>query len=140
MAQLLTTRSNYGLLILITLAENYGQGPLPLSAVASSQNLPLSYLEQLVPDLRRARLLVAERGRGGGYRLARSPDNISVVEILEVLDGPIHIISCQSRHCPSAGFCATCDFWLAVQRRFHRILREVTLADLLAKDRCYLLP
>lgn len=139
MANLLTTRSNYGLLILIALAENYGRGSLPLGAIASSQKLPLSYLEQLMPDLRKARLIVAERGRGGGYRLARSPDSISVVEALEAVEGPIRIISCQGRYCPSAGLCATCGFWLAVQRRFHRILREVTLADLLAKDRCYLL-
>jgi Rrf2 family protein len=139
MAHLLTTRSNYGLLTLINLAEEYDRGPVPLNAIASSQKLPLSYLEQLMPDLRKARLIVAERGRGGGYRLARPPDNISVVEALEALEGSIHIISCQGGRCSSVGLCSTCSFWLAAQRQLHRMLREVTLADLLAKDQCHLL-
>lgn len=139
MAQLLTSRSNYGLLVLIELAKNYGQRTIALGTVASSQNLPLSYIEQLMPNLRKACLVVAERGRRGGYRLARPPEAISVVEVLEALEGPILAISCQGKSCPIQDSCATCGFWLAAQRGFHRLLRKVTIADLLAKDRCYVL-
>jgi len=124
---------------LVELAKHYGWRAVSLSSIASSQNLPLSYLEQLMPDLRKARLVVSERGRGGGYRLARSPETISVVEVLEALEGPIWAISCQGRNCYAHDPCITCSLWLAVQRYLHRALRKITIADLLAKDRCCIL-
>ncbi len=139
MAQLLSSRSNYGLMVLMELAKNCERRQLSLHSIASSQGLSLSYLEQIMPALRRARLVEAERGRGGGYRLARRPESISVVELLEVLEGPVQAIGCQGTGCPAGNLCSTCSFWLAVQRRLHRMLREVTIADLVAKDRCYIL-
>lgn len=135
MARLLTSRGDYGLLVMKELAKNYGQAPLSLSKIASSFNLPLSYLEQLMIDLRKAHLVVAKRGKSGGYFLARRPDLISITEILEALEGPIQMVGCQSDGgCPLTSSCGMCSFWLDFQRKVHRDLRETTLSDLLSKD------
>lgn len=136
MPRLLGSRGTYGLLVMMELAKNYGQSPVPLSKIASSFNLPFSYLEQLMIELRRARLVLAKRGKEGGYSLTRRPDLISITEILEVLEGPIQMVSCQSsQECPLNTSCNMCSFWLDFQRKVHRSLREKTLADLLTKDR-----
>ena len=135
MAKLLGSRGTYGLLIMTELARNYGQNPVPLSKIASSSNLPLSYLEQLMIGLRKAQLVAAKRGKEGGYLLARQPDLISITEILEALEGPIQMVACQSSGgCPLSTSCDMCSFWLDFQRKVHRSLREKTLSDLLTKD------
>lgn len=136
MAKLLGSRGTYGLLVMMELAKSYGQDSVPLSEIASSLNLSFSYFEQLMIDLKKARLVLAKRGREGGYRLARQPDLISITEILETLEGPIQMVSCQSsQECPLNTSCSMCSFWLDFQRKVHRSLREKTLADLLIKDR-----
>lgn len=134
MAKLLGSRTTYGLLVMTELAKNYGQVPVSLSKIASSFNLPLSYLEQLMINLRKARLVLAKRGKEGGYLLARRPDLISISEILEVLEGPIQMVGCQSNNgCPLTNSCGMCSFWLDFQRKVHRSLREKTLSDLLSE-------
>lgn len=135
MARLLGSRGTYGLLVMRELAKNYDQGPVPLSEIASSFNLSLSYLEQLMIDLRKACLVFAKRGKRGGYVLARRPDLIAISEVLEVLEGSIQMVSCQSSGgCPLGASCGMCSFWLNFQRRVHRSLSETTLSDLLSKD------
>lgn len=135
MAKLLGSRGTYGLLVMTELARNYGQNPVSLSKIASSFNLPLSYLEQLMINLRKAQLVAAKRGKEGGYFLARQPDLISITEILEALEGPIQMVSCQSNEgCSLSTSCGMCSFWLNFQRRVHRSLREKTLSDLLSRD------
>lgn len=134
MSRLLGSRTTYGLLVMTELARNYGQKPVSLSKIASSFNLPLPYLEQLVINLRKARLVLAKRGKEGGYLLARRPDLVSITEILEALEGPIQMVSCQSNGGCLSTSCSMCSFWLDFQRKVHRDLRETTLSDLLAKD------
>jgi Rrf2 family protein len=136
MARLLGSRTTYGLLVMTELGRNYGQDPVSLSRIASSFNLPLSYLEQLMIGLRKACLVLAKRGKEGGYALSRRPDLISVTEILEALEGPIQMVGCQSnKGCPLTDSCGMCSFWLDFQRKVHRSLREKTLADLLSEKR-----
>lgn len=135
MARLLGSRSDYGLLILMELAKSYGQKLVPLSKIASSYNLSLSYLEQLMIVLRKARLVIAKRGKEGGYSLTRRPDLISITEILEALEGPIQMVGCQGGgECPLNVSCMMCGFWLELQRKLHRSLRETTLSDLIARN------
>jgi len=135
MSRLLGTRGIYGLLIMTELAKRYGQTPTSLVKIATSLKLPHSYLEQLVIGLRRAHLVVAQRGKEGGYLLTRRPDLISITEILEALEGPIQIASCQSPgRCSLSSSCGMCSFWLDFQRKVHRSLREKTLSDLLSKN------
>lgn len=80
--------------LMFDLAVNYGQGVISLSDIATRQDISLSYLEKLALGLRKAGLIVSERGAQGGYQLSRSPDSITVGEILLALEGPIAIAKC----------------------------------------------
>lgn len=134
MAKLLGSRGTYGLLVMRELARRYGRTPVSLSKIADSLNLPLSYLEQLMMDLKKVFLISAKRGKEGGYQLSRRPDLISLTEILEALEGPIQMVGCQdNQDCALTDSCGMCSFWLDFQRKIHRSLREKTLADLIDK-------
>jgi Rrf2 family transcriptional regulator, cysteine metabolism repressor len=90
----LSTRAEYGIRLLVALARAEEGGPLPLSTVARVEKLPHAYLEQLVRDLRRAGLVTATRGQAGGYELARPAVEISLVEAVRALDGPVLEMPC----------------------------------------------
>ena len=90
----LSTRAEYGIRVLVALARAEGEGPQSLATVARSEKLPHAYLEQLVSDLRRAGLVTATRGKAGGYALARPAQDLSLVEAVRALDGPLLEMPC----------------------------------------------
>ncbi len=90
----LSTRSEYGIRVLVALARAGGDRPSPLAGIARAEKLPHAYLEQLVGDLRRAGLVRATRGQAGGYMLARPAEQINLVEAVRALDGPILEMPC----------------------------------------------
>jgi len=132
MPKLLTSRGDYGLLLMVDLAKSFGKEPKSLSEIATFYHLPQSFLEQIALDLRRGHLLAARRGKAGGYFLNRRPEMISVIEVLEALEGPLQVVSCQGGGCPAFPNCLTQEFWQVFQRHLHRTLRGITLADLVA--------
>mgnify|MGYP001281202121 FL=1 len=76
-----STRGEYGMRAMVSLARMYGQGPVPLAAIASDSAVPAAYLEQLMGPLRRAGLVTSTRGAHGGYELARPPAEVRVGEV-----------------------------------------------------------
>ncbi len=91
-----STRSTYGLRALLVLACDYQNGPTLLRDVAQRQQLPTTYLEQLMVPLRKSGLLSATRGVNGGYQLARSPEEITLADVLTALEGPFELVECKS--------------------------------------------
>src|SRR5207248_3084563 len=91
-----STKGEYGVRIMVDLARHYSERPRSLTDIAQAEMLPLAYLEQLAKLLREAAppLLVSTRGAHGGYRLSRSPETITMGEILRVLEGPIAPMIC----------------------------------------------
>ena len=130
----ISTRSEYGIRVLLALARAEGQEPLSLTSVARSERLPHAYLEQLVADLRRAGLVSATRGQAGGYRLARPPEQISLATAIRTLDGPLLEMPCAGVN--SAEVCdrrEPCSVHEAYERLFASIdatLGATTLAEL----------
>lgn len=122
------------------LAKYSSNEPISLSAVAVSSHLPQPFLEQIALDLRAAQLLTARRGKNGGYLLTRRPESISIVEVLEALEGPLQTVPCQDNRCVAPFGCLTRDFWTAFQRHLHKTLQKITLADLIAENPYRLLP
>jgi Rrf2 family cysteine metabolism transcriptional repressor len=130
----ISTRSEYGIRVLLALTRAEGQEPLSLTSVARSERLPHAYLEQLVADLRRAGLVSATRGQAGGYRLARPPEQISLATAIRTLDGPLLEMPCAG--VTSAEVCdrrEPCSVHEAYERLFASIdatLGATTLAEL----------
>ena len=85
----LTKRGEYGLRVLLALSRAYGQKTLSLRQISVDERLPVKFLEQIMMILKRARLVESVKGKHGGYSLARSPESITVGEVIRVVDGPL---------------------------------------------------
>jgi Rrf2 family transcriptional regulator, iron-sulfur cluster assembly transcription factor len=136
----LSTRGRYAVMAMVDLASRQSVGcecgPVCLAEIAASQQLSLSYLEQLFARLRRAGLVASARGPGGGYRLARDSDRISIAAILAAVDEPIRATRCDdmSGSClalpgHTAERCQTHGLWAELGRQIGLFLGGVTLAD-----------
>jgi Rrf2 family protein len=137
---LFSTKAEYGVRLMIELGRQAGSEPVALSAVAEAERLPLSYLEHLVAKLRKAGLVTSTRGAHGGYRLARSPEEITMDEVVEALEGQIAPMECFhetpegkvlcSHEADGDEACSTKLLWMRVQGGVTRALSGTTLAEL----------
>jgi Rrf2 family protein len=130
----ISAKEQYGLRAVAELAARHGDGPVPLNEVAQAQGISLAYLEQIVPALRSAGLVVSKRGAKGGYELALSPDRVTVGDVLRALGGGILPILCvrheDVRPCERGDICAARTVWQNVHDRLVETLDQMTLADL----------
>ncbi|MFZ5943338.1 MAG: RrF2 family transcriptional regulator [Bacillota bacterium] len=135
----LSTKGRYGVKAMFDLAQNYGSGPIPLNNIAQRNNISEHYLEQLIALLRKAGLVKSVRGAQGGYILNRSPESITVGDIIRVLEGPIAPVDCVSEdepeQCNNAEFCITRTIWAKVRDSVAAVLDSISLADLLEEAR-----
>ena len=137
---LFSTKAEYGIRLMVELGRTADSSPVSLSAVADAEVLPLSYLEHLVAKLREADLVTSTRGAHGGYQLARPPEEIDMLEVVEALEGAIAPMECfhEARegkvlcsHEGDAGrACATKVLWTRVQGGVTKALAGTTLAEL----------
>ena len=128
----LSTRSRYGTRLMVDLAEHSLKNFVQLKDVSKRQGISLKYLEQIVIPLKRAKFLVSARGAGGGYRLARSSREITVGEIVALLEGGNTIIHCATEPeiCDRAESCLTRNLWIETADIMFGKLNSVTLSDL----------
>ena len=131
-----SSRGEYGVRAMVTLARHYGLGPISIAAMARESSVPSSYLEQLIGPLRKAGLVESRRGAHGGYQLTRSPDRVVVGEVYRVMEGPVAPMDCVSEDvadqtCPLIEGCETRPVWLKVCDSIVDALDSLTLADLL---------
>jgi Rrf2 family cysteine metabolism transcriptional repressor len=126
----LSTRARYALRAMLELSLR-SDGRVLLRDIAEQQDLPPKYLEQLAIPLRHAGLIEAQRGSAGGYVLAKSPEEITVLEVVEAVEGPLDVAKCvvRSTVCPRASSCASRNVWVKLSRHVRQYLGEVTLAD-----------
>jgi len=142
----LSKKSKYGLKAMLELAAvDAGQKPIQASELAERQRLPKKFLEAILLELTRHGLLQSKLGRGGGYVLARKPGDITVGEVIRVLEGPLALIPCVSktayRRCEECLDEETCGIRLAmkeVRDATAHILDNTTLAGLNARSRASL--
>lgn len=132
----LSARSEYGVLALIDLACRVGEGPVSARGVAERQNIPPKFLEQLFVSLRKAGLVSAVRGSHGGFMLARDPDVITVLQVVEALDGPVQpSVCCASEGCARSDACAAATVWNDATSALRSVFSEATLGGL-ARAQC----
>ena len=131
-----STRGEYGVRAMVSLAQHFGSGPVSLTVLAKESAVPYSYLEQLIGPLRRAGLVSSTRGAHGGYVLARAPELIRVGEVYRVMEGPVAPMDCVSeveadQTCPLIPGCHTRPVWLKVRDSIIDAIDSMTLDDLL---------
>lgn len=127
----LTAKSEYGLLALIDLAAHWGLGPISAREIAERQSIPPKFLEQLFVSLRKAGLVTAMRGARGGFVLERTPSEISVLEVVEALEGPLKPTACDGGSlCARSQVCAAATVWNRATAALRDVFDTTTLADL----------
>jgi Rrf2 family iron-sulfur cluster assembly transcriptional regulator len=130
----LTTRGRYAVTAMLDLALHYGQGPVSLSEIAERQGISLSYLEQLFSLLRKRGLVDGTRGPGGGYRLVKSSDLISVADVIDAVDETVDATRCGGqRNCQGEQRCLTHDLWEDLSTQIRDFLGNVSLDELVGR-------
>lgn len=132
----ISTRSEYAVRVLLELGMRNGEA-VSLNDVARRWRISLDYLEQLMPPLKKAGLVRSRRGAKGGYAVAKPLDDITVADIVEAFDGPVKVMDClpNDKECWASGACAIQDVWRDVKEAVDGVLRGVTLADLVEKQK-----
>ncbi len=122
---------------MLDLALNYGNGPVLLREISERQDVSMKYLEQLVTPLRVAGLVKSTRGPHGGYHLTRPPSEITLHEIIEILEGPISLTDCATdeEFCKRSYGCVTREIWGEVTDKIADALRAVTLEEMCERER-----
>ena len=127
----LSTKGRYGVKAMVELAINYGGAPLSIKTISKRQNISEYYLEQLFSPLRKAKLITSIRGAQGGYVLSREPKDITVAEIMYVLEGPIEIAECiDGVSCDNLDCCATRLLWAKIKNSIDDVMKSLTLQDI----------
>jgi len=132
-----STRTRYGLRLMVCLAEYYGNGPVLLKDIAKRQDISEKYLSLIVIPLRAASLIQSTRGARGGYTLARNPGLITVADIVDVLEGEPCLVDCVKNpaRCSRVPICPTRDVWSVLGVRIRETLAAVSLLSLVAVSR-----
>ena len=133
---MITTKGRYALRVMIDLAQHGAGSYVPLKDVAERQELSKKYLEIIVKDMVAGGLLVGASGKGGGYKLCRKPEEYSVGEILETMEGKFSSVTCLAgdvNDCPRKTTCHTLPMWTEYDKMVHDFFYGKKLTDLYEK-------
>ena len=128
-----STKGRYALRMLLDLAEHNGEGFISLKEIAERQNISKQYLEQIVALLNTSNILRTNRGKQGGYMLAKPPSKYTVREILRITEGNLAPVTCLEEdinQCDKASYCKTLPMWTGLKKVINDYLDSVTLQDM----------
>lgn len=126
----LTTKGRYAVTAMLDLSLNYDVGAITLADISERQGISLSYLEQLFARLRKQGLVSSSRGPGGGYRLSRDAEEITVLEVISAVDERVDSTQCEGRHnCHGDEVCLSHQLWQSLSDQIRDYLAGITLAE-----------
>jgi len=132
----LSTKGRYAVTAMMDLAIHDKYGPVTLSEISQCQGISLSYLEQLFAKLRKSGLVEGVRGPGGGYRLARTAEQVTVAEIITAVDEKLDATRCGGReNCQEGRRCLTHELWSELSQQIFSFLEGITLAQFVERPR-----
>jgi len=122
---------------MMELASRYGKGSVLAETIAGNQEISVRYIHNIVSTLKSAGLVSVSRGRNGGYELARPPSLITVLDVVNILEGPVSPADCvlKKEGCTRAGTCAARDIWVELGEAMTRVMKGVTLEQLAERQR-----
>ena len=134
---MISTKGRYALRVLIDMAEHQSGGYVPLKEIAQRQEISEKYLESIIKILVREHVLEGMRGKGGGYRLRRNPDQLTAGYILRLMEGSLAPVACLEEGttpCARAAECRTLPLWSGLDKVINEYLDRFTVADLMKKE------
>ncbi len=127
----ISTRGRYGIRLMLALALHYEKGTIPLKMIAKDQGISEKYLEQIINPLTKSGLVKSFRGAQGGYILTNPPEEITVGEILRVLEGSLSPVDCVDHpNCANADTCVSLSVWKKMKDALDEVVDHITLADM----------
>lgn len=135
---MISTRGRYAIRVMLELAQNQNDNFKPMKEVAESQGISLKYLEQILPVLTKSKLVETSHGKGGGYKLTRTPDKYKIGEILRLTEKDLAPVACLAEgaaKCDRRKACRTISFWSGLNDVVNNYIDSVTLADLLGQNK-----
>lgn len=134
---MVSTKGKYALMVMIDLAKCDPDKYVSLSEIAERQNLSMKYLETLVAILNKGGMVTSLRGKKGGYKLARKPEDYNISEILQLTEGslaPVQCVGHDEAGCENKATCATLPLWVGLDRVIEEYLTNISLLDLTEKN------
>ena len=131
---LISTKGRYALRVLVDMAEHQSEGHIPLKEIAERQDISEKYLESIVKELVKNGILSGVRGKGGGYRLRRPPEQINVGDVLCIMEGSLAPVACLedgALPCVRASECRTLEFWRGLDEVIRSYTSSRYLSDLM---------
>ena len=139
---MLSKKCKYAIHALVYLAERYQQGPVHIQEIAEEQKIPKKFLEAILLELRNAQILHSKKGKGGGYYLYKKPEEVSLKEVIRLMDGAIAMLPCVSlnyyeacEECVDEKTCGIRDSFIGVREETLRILSESTLDKIMKREK-----
>ncbi len=134
---MISTKGRYAIRVMIDLAENDNGSYIPLKDIAARQGISKKYLEIIVKDMVAGGLLVGASGKGGGYKLCRRPEDYTIGEVIELMEGTMASVACLEENaapCPKVGECRTIALWAEYYKLTRDFFNSKHLSDLVRKD------
>lgn len=135
---MISTKGRYAIRVLLDLAENHSDSYVPLKDIAERQDISKKYLEIIVKEMVNGGLVKGASGKGGGYKLCRNPEEYTVGEILELMEGPLNSVACLADAkftCPRKGTCQTLPMWTEFDNLVHDYFFSKKLSDLVEENK-----
>lgn len=134
----ISSKTKYGIKALVYVAKHRDEGNVQVGAIAKSENISQKYLESIMLTLRKAGFLSSRKGKGGGYYLRRAPEDIKMVEVMRILEGPVAMVPCVSlnfyetcKDCPDEKTCSVNTLMIQLRDSSLEVLNKNSLADLI---------
>jgi Rrf2 family protein len=133
----ISTKIRYATRAMLQIASHYGEGPIDLREISKKEDISLKYLEQVIIPLRTAGLVKSIRGSKGGYTLTKPPSEISLNDLMEVLNGPIDLVEClkDPKGCSRSPSCVTRDIWKETSEAIHKVFRSITFEEMVNRKK-----
>ncbi|MBN1902858.1 Rrf2 family transcriptional regulator [Candidatus Sumerlaeota bacterium] len=133
----LSTRGRYAARLMLDMSKHYGKGPVLLKDIARRQNISEKYLGQIIIPLKNAGLVHSTRGAHGGYTLSRKPQEITLKEVLETVEGDLSVVECAHNPdiCSQSDSCVFHDIWVEISHDMIHTLELITLSHLIRKEK-----
>lgn len=139
---MLSRKSKYAINALVYLAKRYEQGPILISQIATSENIPQKFLESILLDLKNVGILNSKKGKGGGYYLIKNPNDVNMADIMRLFDGAIGLLPCATHkyyqkcdECKDEETCGIRDVFQEVRNETVRILKNSTLSEIILREK-----
>ncbi|MGM0568189.1 MAG: RrF2 family transcriptional regulator [Elusimicrobiota bacterium] len=127
----ISTKGRYAVRCMLNLAIHGGEPSVPVSRISKEEDISANYIEQLFLKLKKAGLVESVRGRSGGYRLLKEPEEITAAGIIEAVEGPIVTVDCvREGNCERYDACTTKYLWEVLSKKIEEVLGNTTLKDL----------